>query len=358
MNKTTLIRNIKTAIEQGELDRALDLLQQLTNITSKSHWKNAAIALKARHANVERQYHQNLIDNSEAGRERSKITHAVLSLLEDIAEQDELGTATTTTSPTASSSIEQQHSGSGDNVAGDKIVNQSNTYTSPEKNKESTLPFTTMKWWQSVLAISVIISLFAGIAEISGYSLKDLFSSSSQENVTSNVTIKVRPKGDYDLPENGKVILNFGGEISSKTIGRQGEVYFPEVPNRYFSKDAKVKIAFEDPDKEPFKALNEDSLYQLKPNSVIDLWVELKGLDKLYGIVKDFETGNPVEGVRVSVLDLEAFTDKNGWFNLTIAKEKQKKFHTIRAIKEGYKMYEQQNVPAQTDEEMQILLKK
>ena len=95
------------------------------------------------------------------------------------------------------------------------------------------------------------------------------------------------------------------------------------------------------------------------PNESIELLVVLKGLDRIYGIVKDFETGDYIEDARISVLNLETYSDKNGWWEIDIKENnKQRKFHTVRASKEGYQNWEEENIPAQTEREITILLKR
>ena len=61
----------------------------------------------------------------------------------------------------------------------------------------------------------------------------------------------------------------------------------------------------------------QDSAYQLNRQESIELLVTLQGLDKIYGVIKDSSTGNYLEGARVSVLNYEAFSDENGWWELT-----------------------------------------
>jgi hypothetical protein len=175
---------------------------------------------------------------------------------------------------------------------------------------------------------------------------------------TTTVTILVKGQNEIPLPPKGKVYLTYGNAHIGKEINNSNEAIFTEVPSGYFEGGNKVSITFEDPNNEPYRAVFEDSLYQLVHNEHIELLVSLKGLDKLYGIVKDAKSGDYVEGARVSVLNLETFSDKNGWWELEIKEsDKQRKFHTIRSSKEGYKNWEISNIPAQTDKEISILLK-
>lgn len=354
MNKTTLITNIRTAVQRNRIKQALTLLKKLTQQYQHPNWKNTATALSSRFSSLKQQEINGVLNFNEANQEKNKITHAILNLLDMIETGEESAAGGFDNSE--SSTIRQEHRGSGDNVAGNKTVNYNSTPPANSGNASSNeLGFTTSKAWKWFLIVVLICGFIASLVKIFGYDFSDFFA--SQPKTTSNVTIKARPAGNYELPKKGEIILNFGGEIISKKIGSQGEVYFPEISNDYFDEDSKVRIAFNDPDNEPFQAVYEDSLYQLASNSTIDLWVELTGLDKMYGIVKDFKTGNVIEGVRVSILNLDTLTNENGWFELKIPVEKQRKFHKIRMAKAGYETYEKDSIPPQTEKEIEVLLK-
>ncbi len=179
------------------------------------------------------------------------------------------------------------------------------------------------------------------------------------KGISSNtLLIKVKAKNGIPLPTKGKVLLTYGNAQVSKEISNDDIATFTEIPNEYFREDSRVKITFTDPEGEPYFAIKEDSLYQLMPHQSIELAVFLKGLERMSGIVKDFVSGEFIAGARISVLDLETFSDENGWWELNITPaEKQRKFHTIRASKEGYQNWELSNVPAQVDKEIPIPLK-
>ncbi len=89
----------------------------------------------------------------------------------------------------------------------------------------------------------------------------------------------------------------------------------------------------------------------------IALAVKLFGLASIRGIVKDFNTGYPIGDVRISVRQSEASSNQYGEYQLELPPEDQRKFQTIRAFKEGYEFYEENDIPLQTDGEMPILLK-
>ncbi|MCB0642710.1 MAG: carboxypeptidase regulatory-like domain-containing protein [Phaeodactylibacter sp.] len=215
----------------------------------------------------------------------------------------------------------------------------------------------TLKIWQKVAAVGVVIGILAGLAEVTGYSIRDLFSTSIESSNT--VTILVHGANGKDqlvLPSRGIVKLIYGDAIIPEQINNEGEATFKQVPERFFQSDARVEILFQDPEGEPYRAVFHDSLYQLKKGQYIALAVKLEGLEQMSGIVKDFITGEPIEGARISIQGVEAFSNQYGEFVLEIPEEKQQQFQTIRAHHEAYKPFELSDVPIQTGREIPILM--
>ncbi|MEM7085304.1 MAG: TIR domain-containing protein [Bacteroidota bacterium] len=164
-------------------------------------------------------------------------------------------------------------------------------------------------------------------------------------------------KDQLVLPSRGQVKLIYGDANVVETINTKGEATFKQIPPSFFEEDATVEILFTDPEGEPYRAVNPDSLYLLKNQKYIALAVKLFGLDKVIGVVKDFQSGDPLEGVRVSISGIEAYTNAYGEYSLSIPLDKQQKFQTIRANKAGYESFELNNVPIQTHNELPIALK-
>ncbi len=217
----------------------------------------------------------------------------------------------------------------------------------------------TGKMWKWIVALGLLIAISAGIAEISGYSLKKLFSSSS--TASNTVTVLVHGKKGKDelvLPNRGIVKLIYGDAIVPKQINADGEATFKQVSDVFFDKDVEVEIVFLDPEGEPYRAALLDKKYKLTRGKYIPLEVHLFGLEKVSGIVKDFKTGNPIEGARISIQREESYSNKYGEFVLIIPEENQQKFQTIRVIHKDYAPFELSQVPIQTQSEIPILLKK
>lgn len=177
----------------------------------------------------------------------------------------------------------------------------------------------------------------------------------------AQVTVLVhseRGKDDLVLPNRGKVKLIYGDANVVETINDKGEATFKQIPLEFFSSEATVEILFIDPEGEPYRVINPDSLYQLTKGKYISLTVKLYGLSQIRGIVKDFKTGYPIQGARIRILGIDTISNQYGEFILSIPSEYQRKFQTVRAFKDGYEPYELSNVPIQTENEFPILMKR
>lgn len=215
--------------------------------------------------------------------------------------------------------------------------------------------FSTLTKKQSYTIIILILVL---VFTISIYSIY-LYDKGGMDN-SYQVTVLVhgeKGKDDLILPNRGKVKLIYGDANVVETINNKGEATFKQVPAAFFQENATVEILFSDPDGEPYRAAHPDSLYKLSKNKYISLEVKLSGLNSIRGVVRDFETGDPVDSVRISILGSETFSNRYGEYLLEIPKEQQRKFQTVRAFKENYIPYEVADVPIQTEDELPISLK-
>ncbi len=226
----------------------------------------------------------------------------------------------------------------------------------PTPPSESSGPnFTNRPWWQWVITASILLGILASLAKITGFNLSHLFSASPTQPQT--LTVLVSEVNEQPLPSKGEVHLSYGNSQISKTINNHGQAIFTDISPQFFASGQNVKISFTDPDGENYTALQADSQYQLQVGQRIELSVLLRGLDRLYGVTKDVASEALLDSVRVSVLDLATYSDANGWWELKIEDPlKQKRFHTLRASKAGYWLWEKGEVAAQVDREISILL--
>lgn len=314
-------KELQNLIAQGSTDKAL---QKLLEITEEQGYPDL---------------HQELILQS--------------ARYEQYASEKRLGTASKEDSSISIANINQALL----QIIG-QLPDELSATTTASKKRPVQEQSTAGNWWRWVVGAGVVIGIFAGIAEVSGFSLKDLFFTPSSGSNT--VTVLVHGEDGKDqlvLPGRGMVRMVYGDAIISEQINNEGEATFKQVPERFFQADARVEIFFQDPQGEPYRAVYHDSAYQLKKGEHIGLPVRLIGLGQIRGIVKDFETGDPIEGVRISVLGEEAFSDQYGEYTLEIPPEKQRQFQTVRAFKDGYQSWELNRVPVQTQREIPVLMK-
>lgn len=207
---------------------------------------------------------------------------------------------------------------------------------------------------------TIIILILVLVWSISVYAIYLYNKGGSASGDSSQVTVLVhgeKGKDELILPNRGRVKLIYGDANVVETINNKGEATFKQVPPTFFNENATVEILFSDPEGEPYRVENPDSLYFLTKGKYISLAVKLFGLNSLRGVVKNFKTREPVDSVRISVLGTETFSNQYGEYVLDIPKEHQRKFQTVRALKEGYLPFELSNVPVQTEDELPISLK-
>ncbi len=217
--------------------------------------------------------------------------------------------------------------------------------------------FSKLNTKQSFRLIVLITSM---IFAISIFSIV-MYSMNNSNETPGDITVVVhgkKSKNQKILPNRGVVTLVYRDVLINETINTKGEAIFKQIPADFFENEAKVEIRFEDPKGEPYAAVYPDSVYTIQRNKYIPLVVELKGLDSLEGIVKDFETGNPIENVAIRVRGANATTNEFGEFTLTIPEEYQEPYKNVRALKEGYQPYSENEVPLDTNEELIIKLEK
>jgi len=219
--------------------------------------------------------------------------------------------------------------------------------------RKNIFPVLTKKQSYTILIVIILLVWALAILSIILY-----YTGGSED--PSQLTVLVhseKGKDDLVLPNRGKIKLIYGDASVIETINEKGEATFKQIPPTFFSSEETVEILFFDPQGEPYRVINPDSLYQLAKGKYISLTVKLYGLSQLRGIVKDFKTGDPIQGARISILGIDTISNQYGEYSLSIPTEYQRKFQTIRAFKEGYEPYELKDVPIQTENEFPISLK-
>ncbi len=213
-----------------------------------------------------------------------------------------------------------------------------------------------LKWWAYVVAVGVLAGILGGITEFSGWNLKGISQRGDLDD-TFTVTVFIhgkKGKDDRILKTQGQVMLGLRTNEMPGSINEKGEATFKEIPRNF--KDVRVPIRIEHP--QPYRSTHPDSLYLLKPNTAIYIEVALEGTNRIFGKVMDFKTEQWLDSVRVSIENLDTYTDQFGWFELNIPEDKQHKFQRVSFYKKGYSITEIDSIPVHVQREIQVSLQK
>ncbi|MCB0852169.1 MAG: hypothetical protein KDD63_08115, partial [Bacteroidetes bacterium] len=99
----------------------------------------------------------------------------------------------------------------------------------PENLKGHSQSILQSKWVKWSGAAVVFIGVLAGLAKLSGYSLKDLFTNQPIESFSVSVLVLGKEGRDDKILTNGKAILDIGGNRIEEEINSQGEAIFPAL---------------------------------------------------------------------------------------------------------------------------------
>lgn len=211
------------------------------------------------------------------------------------------------------------------------------------------------KLWEYFVGAGVMVSILAGIFQIAGGSIINIFYGGSPESFTITVFVHGKKgKDDRILKNQGQVMLGLRTNEMPCSINEKGEATFKEIPIGF--KGQKVSIRIEHP--QPYRATHPDSLYLLEPNAAIFVEVALEGTNVIKGKVMDFYTEQWLDSVRVSVENVATYSDHYGWFELEIPENKQRKFQRVSFFKKGYEIAEMDSIPVHIQQEIDISLRK
>ncbi len=176
-------------------------------------------------------------------------------------------------------------------------------------------------------------------------------------NETFVLTVFVHGKGgleDKILKGQGMVSVYLNSRYEKVKIDEDGKAIFTEISPTF--NNSRIRIAIDHP--QPYQSTHPDSLYELKKNGVVYLETELLGMDKIFGEVLDYKSGQFLDSVRVSVLNVQTYSNNNGWFELQIPSDKQSKFQRVSFDKKGYERQVYDSVPVHTKQPFSLTMKK
>lgn len=300
---------LKQLIAEGNIKEAIEALQELAKNEDELH--NQVIQQAALLGDIERQKRNGTISFENAQTAQSKIQQSLLEIIDQLFEGSKKQPASKKRFPYA--------------------------------------------WVVGGLATAAAI--LGGIAEFSGYSLRDIFGGNSlTSSEPFNVTVFVHGQGgrqDMILRQQGEVIMDLGGERRSEPIRENGQAFFLNLPPSYIGKGVSLNVDFS----EPYKSIHPDSLHPLKPGESIYLPVELQGLERIYGSAIWQE--KPLPGVVVSIVgsSLTDTTDAIGAYEILIPGAQRRKVQEVQFWKQGFKLMKLNSTP-QIQQSLDIIMEK
>jgi hypothetical protein len=182
-------------------------------------------------------------------------------------------------------------------------------------------------WWSRKMIVAYGLTVLLAVVILWGYR--------HYSGQPFMVTVAVHgPGGIGDAVLQGKVTAAIapGGHAQQEILDDKGRAFFKRIPGEY--RGDSVEVVLSGLEGEPYRPVV--SGFRLEKDAVFYVPLAAVGLDKIQGIVVN-EQRKPVADAVVLVQDIEARTDANGLFTLTLPTEKQRRLQDISIVKSGYK---------------------
>jgi hypothetical protein len=144
-------------------------------------------------------------------------------------------------------------------------------------------------------------------------------------------------RNDLVLRNSGRVFVDLDGDRQSRSIGENGEAYFPAIPDRFRGQEVPIWVdatGFESTTANQKERVDGASLY---------LAVRKKS-GHVSGRVQD-QDGNPISGAELNVAGVLTHSDASGHFELIIPGDKLAQEMDLQAVAHGYKTQTYKVVP-------------
>lgn len=143
--------------------------------------------------------------------------------------------------------------------------------------------------------------------------------------------------------EHGTLQCEYAGNAlqTIKIDAENKTVFLNDIP--YHLKGSVVHLVFEADGYERIDTV-------VRAQKSVEMRIRRNGdLGTVFGRVVDFDTGQPVEGATVALLDYSVTTDALGQFRIEIPFERQDKVQRVLVTKEGYQPWDELYRPSATD---------
>jgi TIR domain len=144
-------------------------------------------------------------------------------------------------------------------------------------------------------------------------------------------------RNDLVLRNSGRVFIDLDGDRQSRSIGENGEAYFPAIPDRFRGQEVPIWV-----DATGFESTVGDQQQRVDGGSLY-LPVRKKG-GHVSGRVQD-QDGNPISGAELSVAGVLTHSDESGHFEFIIPGAKLEQEMDLQAVAHGHKSQKYKVVP-------------
>lgn len=144
-------------------------------------------------------------------------------------------------------------------------------------------------------------------------------------------------RNDLVLRNSGRVFLDLDGDRQSRSIGENGEAYFPGIPDRFRGQEVPIWV-----DAKGFESTVANQKARIDGASLY-LPIRRKG-GRVSGRVQDPD-GNPIANADLALAGLSQHSDASGHFEFTIPGEKLQQEMDLQAVAPGHKAQKYKVVP-------------
>ncbi len=283
-------------IAAGNTQSALDTLFALTHADFPGLHEQA-ILQSNRLREINRQQSMGLVDFGHIGPEKARINKALLDLISELP----------------------------DSPAATTAQSKSQSNDSRGSNKTDV--------WKKVGYAGLILGILASVIKI----IEFYRHPSGQGEETMQLTVYVQDienKPTAELPNNGKIIVDFGNDRRAPIIGENGRTNLGEIPEKF--RGEKITIALQAQGYEPADRAKQ---YILDGKPIYFLVQRDNSSGTIQGIIKDRSGEKFIAGALVMIdQDTTLLSDTLGRFKMVLPPNKQHHTYTLTVKKDGYKV--------------------
>lgn len=344
-----LQQTLRKLISSGKTEQAIQQMTGLGEQEAFVHIRDLVALQSAAFHNFKTNQIKGLLTYDEEKRDLGKINSALLDIIGQLGEPPAPAPAMPSGSGQATTA--QTLDGTGNiglsNIQDSQItihIGGPQAQQQPGGTATENAPRQKTGFWEWIGRTNNLVGVAAGAIALAGVlGLSPLFGPDQPLSLT--VLLDQETTNPYLPFEGGKVTLIYGDKTEGKLI--QEEAVFKGIPANF--RKEPVIVRFEAQGYMPM-----DTTFALTGNRIILPIKRDDSLGRIYGTVKDGQ-GGPVEGVKISVQDLAAYTGSSGEFELSIPLDRQRKSQRIQAQKAGYRIWDYES-PIIRHEEISIVL--